>query len=200
MSAAARRFRKYRPRAAVILVSLALGLMVALGPRAGGPPDAPSSETRLAGATMESVVSLGHGWTMVAPRGTVARDIVDWLASGAEGERYFEVGGRQFIDNSTELAPDAWDRVDRFVVMLRTHRDVRARIVGFSDASGNAAGDQRLSEARARQVMIDIAGSGIAKSRLSFEGRGSANPIANNATPAGRERNRRVAIILSRGG
>jgi OmpA family len=202
MSGATRHFRKYRSRAGAILLArlAALGLIVALGLRLGSMQDAPSPETQLAGATMESVVSLGHGWTMVAPKGTVARDIIDWLESGAEGERYFEVGGRQFIDNSTELAPDAWNRIDRFVVMLRTNRDVRARIVGFSDASGNAAADQRLSEARARQAMIDIAASGIAKSRLSFEGRGSANPIADNATPAGRERNRRVAIILSQGG
>jgi outer membrane protein OmpA-like peptidoglycan-associated protein len=178
----------------------ALGLTVAFGLRTCSMEDAPSPETQLPGdRTMESIVSLGHGWTMVAPRGTVARDVVDWLASGTEGERYFEAGGRQFTGNSAELAPDAWNRIDRFVVMLRTHRDVRARIVGFSDASGNASEDQRLSELRARQVMIEIMAQGIPRSRLSFEGRGSANPIADNATPAGRERNRRVAIILSRG-
>jgi OmpA family len=200
MSVAARHFRKFRPRAGVILVSLALGLMVALGPRAGGAPDAPSPEPRLADArAMESVVALGHGWTMVAPRGTVARDIVDWLESGEEGERYFEVGGPGFIGNSAELAPDSWNRLDRFVVMLRADRGVRARIVGFSDESGNPAEDRRLSEARARQVMKEIARQGIARHRLSFEGRGSANPIADNATPSGRARNRRVAIILSRG-
>jgi hypothetical protein len=203
MSLSARRFRTYRPKAGTILASLlaALGLSVALGLGAGNAPDALPPESRLAGdRAMESVVSLGRGWTMVAPKGTVARDIVDWLASGVEGKRYFELGGAEFIGNSADLAPDSWTRLDRFVVMLRTHRDVRARIVGFSDESGNAAEDRRLSEARARQVMSEIARQGIARRRLSFEGRGSANPIADNATPAGRARNRRVAILLSRGG
>lgn len=204
MSGAARtrRVRKHRPRAGVILMSLlaAFGLTVALGLRACSMLDAPSPESQLAGdRTMGSIVSLGHGRTMVAPRGTVARDIVAWLASGAEGERYFEAGGREFIGNSAELAPESWNRIERFVMMLQANHDVRVRIVGFSDASGNAAEDQRLSEARARQVMIEIAAHGIAPSRLSFEGRGSANPIAGNATPACRARNRRVAIILSRG-
>lgn len=190
--------QKSRQRAGAIVLAL-LGLTVALNLRECARQGSPSTETRLTGdGTMESIVSLGRGWTMVAPKGTVARDIVDWMESGAEGQRYFEAGGRQFIGNSTELAPDAWNRIDRFVIMLRTHRDVRARIVGFSDASGNTAEDQRLSETRAREVMIELASHGIARKRLSFEGRGSADPIADNATAAGRERNRRVAIILSR--
>jgi outer membrane protein OmpA-like peptidoglycan-associated protein len=187
----------------VVLLGLlaALGLTVALGLRACSLLDAgPSPESSLPGARATgSIVSLGHGRTMVAPRGTVAADLVEWLTSGAEGERYFEAGGREFIGNSAELAPDAWNRIERFVMMLQANHDVRARIVGYSDASGNDLEDQRLSEERAHQVMIEIAAHGIAPSRLSFEGRGSANPVADNATPAGRARNRRVAVILSRG-
>lgn len=192
-----RRARKLRPRAGTTLLALpaAVGLIVALGLLGAPAPESQPPGDR----TAESVVSLGHGRTMVVPRGTVAGDVVDWLASGAQGERYFEAGGREFIGNSAELAPESWNRIERFVMMLQANHDVRARIVGFSDASGNAAEDQRLSETRARQVMIEIAAHGIAPSRLSFEGRGSANPIADNATPAGRARNRRVAIILSRG-
>ena len=197
-----RRARKSRPGAGTILLALlaALGLTVALGLQACSLLDAPSPESQLPGdRTMASIVSLGRGRTMVAPRGTVARDVVNWMASRAEGERYFEAGGREFIGNSAELAPESWNRIERFVMMLQANRDVRARIVGFSDTSGNASENQRLSEARARQVMIEIAAHGIAPSRLSFEGRGSADPIADNATQAGRERNRRVAVILSRG-
>ena len=196
-----RRARKSRPRPGLIALGLlaALVLTVALGLRACSMLDAPPPEAVAGGRPIGSIVSLGRGRTMVAPRGTVARDVVGWIASGAEGERYFEAGGREFIGNSAELAPDAWNRIERFVMMLQADHDVRARIVGYSDASGNAAEDQRLSEARGRRVMIEIAAHGIAPSRLSFEGRGSANPVADNATPAGRERNRRVAIILSRG-
>lgn len=194
---------KARPRSGTILLLAllaALGLTVALGLRACSRPDAPSLESQLPeDRTTGSIVSLGRGWTMVAPRGTVANDIVAWLASGAEGERYFEVGGRAFIGTSADLAPDARNRLERFVMMLKAHQDVRVRIVGYSDSSGNAAEDLRLSEARARQVMNEIAAHGIERSRLDFEGRGSADPVADNGTPAGRERNRRVAIILSRG-
>ena len=198
-----RRLRSHRPKPGMIVLALlaALGLAVALGLRACSLFDeGPSPESQPAGGhAMASVVSLGHGRTMIAPRGTVAGDLVSWLASGEEGERYFEAGGREFVGNSAEFAPESWNRIDRFAMMLQAHHDVRARIVGFSDASGNAAEDQRLSEARARQVVNEIAAHGIAPSRLSFEGRGSADPIADNATPAGRERNRRVAVILSRG-
>lgn len=202
MSGAVRHVRKHRPRPGMILLALlaALGLTVALGLRAcsmldDSPVESPLPGGRAAG----SVVSLGYGRTMVARRGTVARDVVDWMASRADGERYFEAGGREFIGNSAEFAPQSWNRIERFAMMLKADRHVRARIVGFSDASGNAAEDQRLSEARARRVMIEIEAHGIAPSRLSFEGRGSVNPIADNATQAGRARNRRVAIILSRG-
>jgi hypothetical protein len=194
--------RKHRPRPGAILLALlaALGLTVAVGLRACALLDAPAPESRLPGDGIGgSIVSLGRGRTIVAPTGTVAGDIVAWLASREDGQRYFEVGGRQFVGNSAEPAPESWYRIERFVMMLQANHDVRARIVGYSDASGNDAADRRLSEARARRVMSEIEGLGIAPSRLSFEGRGSADPIADNATPGGRARNRRVAIILSRG-
>jgi len=196
------RVHRHRPRPGAILLALlaVLGAMVALGLRACSLLDAPPPEARFSDDRAEgSIVSLGNGRTMVAPTGTVARDIVAWLASRAEGKHIFEAGGHEFVGNSAELAPESWPRIERFAAMLQANHDVRARILGFSDASGNALEDQRLSEARARAVMTEIAAQGIEPSRLSFEGRGSADPVADDATPAGRQRNRRVAIILSRG-
>lgn len=196
-----RRARRHRPRVAAILLGLlaALGLTVAAGLSACGLLDARGPESRLAGDRISgSIVTLGRGRTMVAPSGTVAADIVAWLASREEGKRRFEAGGRQFLGNSDEPAPDSWNRIERFATMLQANHDVRARIVGYSDASGDPAEDRRLSEARARRVMDEIAGLGVEPSRLSFEGRGSADPVADDATLDGRAHNRRVAIILSR--
>jgi outer membrane protein OmpA-like peptidoglycan-associated protein len=175
-----------------------IALAITLSVRACHLSESRALQAETARVRVDGVVSLRHGGTMVAPEGTVGRDIVDWLQSDAAGERYFELGGEQFIGNSAELAADAWPRVDRFVAMFKANPDVRARLVGYSDASGNAPADLNASAARARRVMTEIADGGIARSRLSFEGRGSANAIADNGTPAGRARNRRVAIILSR--
>lgn len=194
--------RRHRPRPGVILLVMltALVLTVLLGLRACRLFDeGPAPESAPAGTAAGSIVSLGDGRTMVAARGTVAADLVDWLASGQNGERYFEAGGQEFVGNSADLAPESWNRVDRFAMMLQANHDVRVRLIGYSDASGNATEDQRLSEARARAVMRELSARGIARSRLSVEGRGAANPVADNATLSGRARNRRIAVILSRG-
>jgi len=69
-------------------------------------------------------------------------------------------------------------------------------VVGHTDATGSAQGNQRLSEQRARAVAGLLAGEGIDRSRMYFQGAGASRPIADNADPALRGQNRRVEIVL----
>ena len=75
-------------------------------------------------------------------------------------------------------------------------------VEGHTDSLGTTPHNQALSEARARAVADWLANAGIAKSRLTSRGFGATRPIAPNASasgtddPAGRQRNRRVTILL----
>ena len=154
----------------------------------------------VSGSGTASIVGLRDGQTLVAAKGTVGREIVDWLASRQPGSRFFELGGQQFVGNTTEPTAESRARVGRLVSMLRANRDVSVRVIGYSDDSGRPLEDRQSSEARARRLVDEIAMHGIPARRLAFEGRGAADPIASNASAAGRARNRRVAILVTRRG
>jgi type VI secretion system protein ImpK len=77
------------------------------------------------------------------------------------------------------------------------------RITGHSDnrpiKTRAFLNNQALSEARARAVADVLKGGGVAAERLSVEGKGDTQPLADNATAAGRSLNRRVDIIVMQG-
>jgi hypothetical protein len=146
-----------------------------------------------------AIVALRDGSTLMAQPGTPGRQIVDWLAADAPEGR-FELGGRQFTGRSAEPTVEAKARVPRLIAMLRSDSSVHVDIVGHSDHSGDAAADRALSEERARSVERLLHAGGITRNRIHVEGRGGAEPIADEATADGRQRNQRVSLILWRRG
>ena len=64
----------------------------------------------------------------------------------------------------------------------------------YTDDRGNAAKNVKLSAARAAAVKAYLVGKGVAADRVTTKGAGSANPIGDNKTDAGRAQNRRVEI------
>lgn len=75
----------------------------------------------------------------------------------------------------------------------------RIAINGYTSSDGETEMNQKLSEDRANSVLFYLTEQGgIELARLSARGLGSDSPIASNATPEGREQNRRIEFILSR--
>jgi outer membrane protein OmpA-like peptidoglycan-associated protein len=74
--------------------------------------------------------------------------------------------------------------------------NMRVRIVGHTDSTGSDGINNPLSVDRAQSVRDYLASRGVAPSRVETEGRGSREPVADNASDAGRAQNRRVEIFL----
>jgi outer membrane protein OmpA-like peptidoglycan-associated protein len=70
-------------------------------------------------------------------------------------------------------------------------------VVGHTDSTGSAEYNQALSERRAATVASYVNARGIDQQRILAFGRGLTQPIADNATAAGRAQNRRVELTLS---
>jgi len=69
-------------------------------------------------------------------------------------------------------------------------------VIGHTDSTGSDAINRSLSEQRARSVATHLSDQGVLAERLVSDGRGASEPIATNTNAAGRERNRRVEIVL----
>ena len=110
------------------------------------------------------------------------------------------LGGVLFAFNSAELTPEARlavARVGGFLIAL-AERD--AVVEGHADNQGDAEYNVGLSLRRAESILGALIGSGVAEGRLVAEGYGSHFPVASNDTGQGRERNRRVEIVILRPG
>jgi outer membrane protein OmpA-like peptidoglycan-associated protein len=80
---------------------------------------------------------------------------------------------------------------------LRRHPDTLVRVVGHTDNVGTAAYNTQLSQDRALAVARVLIANGTSANRIVVSGRGFYEPIASNATAAGRAENRRVEIIIT---
>ena len=87
--------------------------------------------------------------------------------------------------------------VDPLAALLANNPDLRVRIEAYTDARGDAADLQRLTQDRAEALAGRLVSSGVDGARIQANGMGTSNPVSANTTPAGRQRNRRVEITLT---
>lgn len=103
--------------------------------------------------------------------------------------------GILFDLNSATLRPESTPTLLDIARMLQAHEDLRLRIEGHTDNTGDDAINQPLSQQRAESVLAWLVDTQqIDKSRLEARGLGAAAPVTSNDTPEGRQENRRVEL------
>ncbi|MDW7708848.1 MAG: OmpA family protein [Deferrisomatales bacterium] len=105
-------------------------------------------------------------------------------------------GDVSFDVNSAALKPGAQDEVARVARVLNQYLQTTLLVAGHTDSTGAEEYNQRLSERRADSVKNALVGHGVAPGRVTTVGYGPSRPIADNATPEGRQLNRRVEIRI----
>lgn len=101
-----------------------------------------------------------------------------------------------FDVNSYAIKPPLRGVLDPFAGSLRDDPRARILIVGHTDSTGSDAINNPLSVERAQSVRDYLAARGVPVGRIETAGRGKNEPVADNATEAGRAQNRRVEIFL----
>jgi len=104
-----------------------------------------------------------------------------------------------FLPDQAVIVPDEQGRLNAVARALKTQPGATFRVVGHTAAVGSAASQYQLSVERAQAVVSELAARGIAAGRFVYEGKGSSEPVGDNATESGREKNRRVEIYVQPG-
>lgn len=99
-----------------------------------------------------------------------------------------------FDFNSAALRSVSRDSLRQMADVFEKYPNTTLKVEGFTDSIGSAGYNQRLSERRADSVARYLENIGVNSGRIDAIGFGKTNPRASNATPSGRQLNRRVEI------
>lgn len=102
-----------------------------------------------------------------------------------------------FSTASSVVDPSFYPALRAVSESLQRHRGSTVRVLGHTDNVGTAAYNIALSQERALSVARIIIANGVSASRITVTGVGYHEPIATNATAAGRAENRRVEIVIT---
>jgi outer membrane protein OmpA-like peptidoglycan-associated protein len=104
--------------------------------------------------------------------------------------------GILFDIDRTDVKPLAQTNLQKLGVSLKNNPQTNILVVGHTDSTGTASHNMDLSVRRAASVRSYLINGGVDGSRLSTQGKGETEPIADNRTPEGRAQNRRVEIVI----
>ena len=115
----------------------------------------------------------------------------------AQGE-VFTLAGDAFGSGQASLTASAAASIKALGTYLAAVPGGAVQVVGHTDSQGDDAANQSLSERRAQQVRASLVAAGLERSRVTAQGMGERQPVADNASASGRARNRRVEIIVAK--
>jgi hypothetical protein len=102
-----------------------------------------------------------------------------------------------FDFNQATLKPGAQLRLAKVSGIIMAYPDLKLEIDGFTDNKGTPQYNMTLSDKRAKAVRDFLVSQGVATDAVTTKGFGESNPVATNATAAGRQQNRRVELVVS---
>jgi outer membrane protein OmpA-like peptidoglycan-associated protein len=118
-------------------------------------------------------------------------------AHSEAGGLVLTLGDVVFDAGKASLQPSATTAIDRLAQLLGVYPERSVRIEGHTDSLGDDAANQQLSERRAAAVRDALLARGVAAERIAAVGYGETRPIADNGSESGRQKNRRIEIVLS---
>ncbi len=106
------------------------------------------------------------------------------------GDVLFDIG-------KADLRSPAQIALAKLAGIILNYPSLQLSIEGYTDSTGTLEFNQTLSEKRADAVQAFLVSQGLSASSLTAKGFGPAEPVADNKTAAGRQKNRRVEIVVS---
>ncbi|MHB8391629.1 MAG: OmpA family protein [Acidobacteriaceae bacterium] len=107
------------------------------------------------------------------------------------------MGDVLFDTGKSDLRPAAREALAKFSGIVLNYPTLQLVVEGYTDSTGSQEFNQTLSDKRAESVRDYLVVQGVNPGSITAKGLGEAMPVADNSTAAGRQKNRRVEIIVS---
>lgn len=183
---------------------LLLGLIALLLYFMGRRAPAPSTATApvVAGVDLGAFMDrkLPNGVTLHIPVNGVENKLLAFIEDKSQPvslAKWFSFDRLEFETNSSTLKPSSQEQMRNIAEIMKAYPQVTVKFGGYTDNTGDPQRNLQLSRERASSAMNQVAALGVDALRLTAEGYGEQNPIADNATAEGRQRNRRVGINVT---
>lgn len=113
-----------------------------------------------------------------------------------EGIKVTLGSGILFDVGKADLKSQVRENLKKVSETLKEYKDTEILITGHTDSDGSDEANLKLSERRASAVVNYLSGLGVSVSRLQMQGLGETQPLADNGSVAGKQKNRRVEIAI----
>ncbi|MDR3673237.1 MAG: OmpA family protein [Holophaga sp.] len=110
------------------------------------------------------------------------------------------MSGMLFQTGKAALLPTAREKLAKIAGIVSTHKGLVIEADGFTDSTGTAAFNLKLSAQRAENARNYLVSQGVAADSITSKGFGVENPVASNDTKAGKQENRRVELVVTGAG
>jgi outer membrane protein OmpA-like peptidoglycan-associated protein len=127
------------------------------------------------------------------------RDLQALRARPTERGMVVTLGDVLFATGRATLQPGAQRSVQQLADVLKQYPERRVLVEGFTDSTGSDQLNMALSQRRADAFRLALLRAGVTPERIEVRAHGKAFPVADNATAAGRQQNRRVEVLFSDG-
>ena len=102
----------------------------------------------------------------------------------------------QFETGKAVIKQGSYSSLDDLAALMAKKPNFKLQIDGHTDNVGSAASNKKLSEKRAQAAKDYLVSKGVDAGRITSRGFGKDKPVATNATPEGRAKNRRVEFLI----
>jgi K(+)-stimulated pyrophosphate-energized sodium pump len=143
--------------------------------------------------------TLSTGYAIKAAKDGLESKLVSFI-EGSEAiskDLWFNMNGITFDTNKASIKKESDEQINHIAEVLKAFPKVNIKIGGYTDNTGKANANKKLSNSRAIAVKKAIVAKGVKADRMDAEGYGSDHPVASNDTEEGRQQNRRIDVRVT---
>ncbi|GAB2601898.1 DUF937 domain-containing protein [Spirosoma areae] len=170
-----------------------------MGTAADSTGDAMREATARLGAFFKR--KLPSGYELNIPENGIENNLVKFIEDDSrpvDKTTWFNFDRLLFDTGKATLRPESQEQLGNIAYILKEFPNVTIKLGGYTDNTGSAAVNKKLSQDRADSVRGELVKLGVDKARMDAEGYGPEHPVASNDTEAGRAENRRIAIRVTK--